>query len=351
MRQHGLLELDQVDFDIAIIGGGINGASAAQHLSAAGYRVIVVDQGDFANGATSRSSRLLHCGLRHLASGSGFWSTLTRPQNLAKSLKTVRDDMLARDEIVRTIPHRIKPINFCLPIYRDDQYAPWHLDAAFAAMRMTSPLGVSLDYRRYRPNQFDHVQISPWLRDPKELRGIAVFREYLFDWPERIALDALFNARQLGAIIRNYTQVVDLKRQQENERWQLTLQSTVQGSSESATITAGLVLNLSGAWVDEVMANTGSNAAPKCMGMKGIHIAVRLPDEFSDWGVFTYNSLGEPLYCLPFRGIHYVGLTRTPFEGDIAGVSATNDEIDWMISETNRCLPRLALTRNDVLYT
>ena len=352
--QHGLSELDQAHFDVAIIGAGINGASAAQHLSAAGYRVLVVDQGDFANGATSRSSRLLHCGLRHLASGSGFWQTLMRPKHLAMSLKTVRDDMLARDEIVHTIPDRIKPINFCLPIYADDQYAPWHLDAAFAALRMTSPLGVPLDYRRYRPKQIDQVQISPWLRDPEKLRSVAVFREYLFDWPERIALDALFDARQLGATIRNYTRIVDLKRNQKDARWHMTLQSTEQhslGGAQSTNVTADLVLNLAGAWVDEVIAKTGSNAVPKCMGMKGIHIAVRLPDEFSDWGVFTYNSLGEPLYCLPFRGIHYVGLTRTPFEGDIAGVSATNSEIDWMISETNRCLPKLALTRNDVLFT
>lgn len=354
MLPHDLSELDQVHFDIAIIGAGINGASTAQHLSAAGYRVLVVDQGDFANGATSRSSRLLHCGLRHLASGSNFWQTLMRPRRLAMSLKTVRDDMLARDEIVHTIPDRIKPINFCLPIYSDDQYAPWQLDAAFAALRLTSPRGVPLDYRRYSPGETDDVPISPWLRNPESLRSVAVFREYLFDWPERIALDALFDARQNGAIIRNYTRAVDLRRQQEDARWHMTLQSTEQhpmGDSESANVTADLVLNLAGAWVDNVITTTGSNTAAKCIGLKGIHIAVRLPEEFSDWGVFTYNSLGEPLYCLPFRGIHYVGLTRTPYEGDIAGVSATNREIDWMISETNRCFPKLALTRNDVLYT
>jgi len=269
-------------------------------------------------------------------------------------MKTARDDMLARDEIVRSIPDRVKPINFCLPIYSDDQYAPWHLDAAFAALRMTSPTGEPLKYRRYKADQSDKVPISPWLRNPEKLRSIAVFQEYLFDWPERIALDALFDARNMGASVRNYTRVVDLKRDQEDKNWQLKLQSTDQSAldtPEVVTVTTGFILNLAGAWVDEVIAKTGSNTAPKCRGMKGIHIAVRLPEEFNDWGVFTYNSIGEPLYCLPFRGIHYVGLTRTPFEGDVAGVAATNQEIDWMISETNRCLPKLALTRSDVLFT
>lgn len=351
---HGLSQLENSHFDVVVVGAGINGASAAQHLSAAGYRVLVVDQGDFANGATSRSSRLLHCGLRHLASGSTMWQILMRPGRLAMTLKTVRDDMLARDEIVRTIPNRVKPINFCLPIYSDDQYAPWQMDAAFATLRMTNPTGEPLKYRRYRPDQTDQVPVSPWLRDPEKLRSIAVFQEYLFDWPERIALDALFDACRMGASVRNYTRVVELKCRQADARWHVTLQSAEQSTldtPETATVSAEYVLNLAGAWVDEVVTRTGSNTAPKCAAMKGIHIAVRLPEEFSDWGVFTYNSIGEPLYCLPFRGIHYVGLTRKPFTGDVAGVSATNHEIDWMVSETNRCFPKLSLTRSDVLFT
>lgn len=346
-----LSNLDQMHVDVAIVGAGINGASTAQHLSAAGFRVLLVDQGDFANGATSRSSRLLHCGLRHLATGTDFWQSLKRPDRLIKSMKTVRDDMLARDEIVRTIPDRVKPINFCVPIYSDDQYSPWQMDAAFAALRLTSPTGVPLDYHRYSPQSQNDVPVAPWLRDPNKLCGVAVFREYLFDWPERIALDAIFDAQRMGAIVRNYTQVVGLKQQKGDARWHLTLQPTHQSGSASFCVTADIVLNLAGSWVDELIHKTGSNAAPKCTGIKGIHIALRLPDEFTDWGVFTYNSLGEPLYCLPFRGIHYVGLTRTPFAGDITGVTASDQEIDWMIAETNRCLPKLAVSRDDILYS
>lgn len=346
-------DIDQMHFDVAIVGAGINGASAAQHLTAAGYRVLLVDQNDFADGATSRSSRLLHCGLRHLATGSSVWKTLLRPDRLIKSMGTVRADMLARDEIARTIPDRVKPMNFCLPIYKDDQYAPWHMDVAFAALRMASPGGVPLDYRRHRPDQFDQVPVGPWLRDPEKLRSVAVFREYIFDWPERIALDALFDARRMGAIVRNYTQVTDLSRMECDGRWQLALQANGinGGDSTNATVTADLVLNLAGAWVDEIIHKSGSNIPPKCRGMKGIHIALQLPNEFADWGVFTYNSIGEPIYCLPFRGIHYVGLTRTPFDGDPSGIHATDQEIDWMLAETNRCLPKLAVTRKDVLFT
>ncbi|MCP4983696.1 MAG: FAD-dependent oxidoreductase [Gammaproteobacteria bacterium] len=350
--------LDGMHFDVAIIGAGINGASAAQHLSAAGYRVLVVDRGDFANGATSRSSRLLHCGLRHLATGSNFWPTMLRPDNLVRSVSTARADMQARDEIVRTIPDRLRSINFCLPIYTDDAYAPWQLDAAFALLRMMSPTGVPLDYRRYNRNQLDQVPVTPWLRDPDALKSVAVFREYLFDWPERVALDALFDARRLGAQVNNYTRVEELERLESRNHWRLSLRSMKQeGESRQSInrskvrVTADLVLNLAGAWVDDVIGETGYPVETKCAGIKGIHISVRLPDEFADWGIFAFNSIGEPLYCLPSNGMHYIGLTRTAYNGAVEDVSATDQEIDWMITETNRCLPQLAITRNDILFS
>jgi len=358
MTTSGIATLDGQHFDVAIVGAGINGASAAQHLSAAGYSVLLVDQGDFANGATSRSSRLLHCGLRHLASGSNFWTSLLRPNRLLRSMGTARDDMLARDEIVRTIPNRLKPINFCLPIYADDAYAPWHMDVAFSLLRLMSPAGVELDYRRYHPHKLEHVPVGPWLRDPAKLTSVAVFREYLFDWPERIALDALFDARRMGAKVHNYTRVEGLERVASDENWRLSLRSTEQGgsadqsvSSDKAQVTAVLVLNLAGAWVDQIIGKTTPAAAAKCTGIKGVHIVVRLPHEFADWGLFTYNSIGEPLYCLPSNGVHYIGLTRKPYDGDIAGVSASDEEIDWIIAETNRCLPKLEITRADILFT
>ncbi|UCH40256.1 MAG: FAD-dependent oxidoreductase [Gammaproteobacteria bacterium] len=349
--------LDGQHFDIAIIGAGINGASAAQHLAAAGYRVLVAEQGDFATGATSRSSRLLHCGLRHLASGSSFWNML-RPDRLAQALATARDDMLARDEIVDSIPERLRPINFCLPIYADGVYAPWQLDAAFLVLRLLSPRGVALDYRRYHPSQLAQVPIAPWLRCPDRLKSVAVYREYLFDWPERIALDALFDARRMGARIHNYTRAEALQRIEPANRWRLSLAAVEQGTSadrsvpvEKACVTADLVLNLAGAWVDDVIRKAGTDIEPRCAGIKGIHIALRLPDEFADWGLFAYNSIGQPLYCLPANGIHYVGLTRRPFAGDIAAVAASDEEIDWMVAELNRCLPQLAITCADVLFS
>ena len=343
----GTSGLDGAHFDIAIVGAGINGASAAQHLAAAGFRVLVVEQDDFANGATARSSRLLHCGLRHLASGSNLFGSL-RPDRLLRALVAARHDMLARDELVAAIPARLRRINFCLPIYADDAYAPWQMDAAFATLRALSPRGVALDYRRYAAKNLQQVPIAAWLREPDNLRAVAVFSEYLFDWPERIALDALFDARRMGACLCNYTRVERLNRERDSGDWRLDLR-TAEG--KVAEVGAKIVLNLAGFRVDDLVTRAGVRCAPRCNGIKGVHIALRLPAEFSGWGLFAYNSIGEPLYCLPFGDIHYAGLTRRPYRDEPGEVAASDEEIDWMIAELNRCLPRLDLQPDDILYS
>src|SRR5947209_7521896 len=120
-----LSKLDGENFDVAIIGAGVNGASAAQHLSAAGYSVLLVDKGDFASGSSSRSSGLLHCGLRYLAPGSSIWEFVRHPGRLAAALRMAKQAMESRAQLVTTAPERVRPMKFFFPIYKDGPYATW----------------------------------------------------------------------------------------------------------------------------------------------------------------------------------------------------------------------------------
>src|ERR1700704_594647 len=86
-------DLDDARFDVIVVGGGINGASTAQHLAAAGYRTLIVDKGDFGSGASARSSRLLHCGLRYLAPGRSILDFVRHPSRLAVALRMARQAM------------------------------------------------------------------------------------------------------------------------------------------------------------------------------------------------------------------------------------------------------------------
>src|SRR4051812_38699229 len=93
-----LASLKGKTYDVAIIGGGINGASAAQHLAAAGYSVLLVEKGDFGSGSSSRSSRLLHCGLRYLAPGRSIFDFVIHPTRFFNALRMAQQGMQARSE-------------------------------------------------------------------------------------------------------------------------------------------------------------------------------------------------------------------------------------------------------------
>ena len=138
-------DLDDARFDVIVVGGGINGASTAQHLAAAGYRTLIVDKGDFGSGASARSSRLLHCGLRYLAPGRSILDFARHPTRLAVALRMARLAMEARGEFVRTSGSRTTAMTLHFPIYRDGPYASWQISAAFALLRRLGPDDVPLE--------------------------------------------------------------------------------------------------------------------------------------------------------------------------------------------------------------
>ncbi|MCA0018897.1 FAD-dependent oxidoreductase, partial [Mesorhizobium sp. B264B1A] len=145
------LSLDELSgsvFDVAIVGAGINGAETARCLSAAGYSVLLVDKSDFAAGASGRSSRLLHCGLRYLAPGKSVWEFVRQPQRFLTACRMARAAMQSRAQFVRDTPDRIRSMRFCFPVYRGGPYSGWQIDAAFRILKSLGGREVPLNYRR-----------------------------------------------------------------------------------------------------------------------------------------------------------------------------------------------------------
>ena len=342
-----LSTLNGKSFAVAVIGSGVNGASAAQHIAAAGHDVLLVDKGDFGAGSSSRSSRLLHCGLRYLAPGESMWDFLRRPRTLAIALRMARQAMACRAQMVETAPERTQKAKFCFPIYARGAYAPWQVSLAFRVLERLGPSSVPLGYKRIPAQEIATIPLARWLRDPQDLQGLAMFDEYRFEWPERICMDAVLDAERLGATVRNYTAVMGMRRT--GDSWELSLADQLQPAA--ASVSAKLVLNMAGIWIDRVNASAGATKRRYITGTKGAHIMVRLPPDCADYGIATINRLNEPFYCFPWRGMHFFGPTETVYEGDPDDIRATDEEIDWLIEETNYMLPALNLRREHVLFT
>jgi glycerol-3-phosphate dehydrogenase len=343
-----LSELDRNIFQVLVIGAGINGASAAEHLAAAGYTTLLVDKADFGSGATGRSSRILHCGLRYLAPGSSMWEFVRYPGRLRIALRMARNAMVARGHLAETVPERVVPTKCHFPIYKDGPYAPWQLHLAFQVLSFLGTGTLPLSYRHLGVFEVSQTPLVRWLRDADKLVGVASYREYLFEWPERLCVDAVLDAERMGAVVRNYTAVNKLERV--GDHWSVTLSDRFLPAAQ-AVVSANIVLNMAGTWIDQVNILNHSTRRRLITGTKGAHIVVRLPPECREYAIATLNQHKEPFYCLPWRGLHYFGPTETLYEGDLDDVRVTEDEIDWLIAEANYLLPALKLKRSDVLFT
>jgi len=345
-QQDSLSQLNGRLFDVVVVGGGIIGASSAREAAAAGYSVLLIEKDDFASGASSRSSRLLHCGLRYFEAPQPMHYFARYPGRFVTALRMARQAMLARHEIVKTTGQLTVPLIFAFPIFHNGPYTSFQVDVAFKLLSRMASRDVPLDYQLLKGEQILANPMVAALGHQQDLVAAAQFTEYQFNWPERLCIDAVLDAEQLGAEIVNYTHA--------------TIGSIEDGvrtvhlkgaDGKEVTVKAKRVLTMAGVWIDSVLRKTKPDIPRKTFGTKGAHIVVRLAEKYRRHGISTINSHGEPFYCIPWHDLHYIGPTETPFDGDPDQVHADARDVEFILEETAALFPGLGITRKDVLST
>lgn len=342
-----LADIDESAFDIVVIGGGANGAAAAERLSRERYSVLLVDRSDFGSGTSSRSSRMLHCGFRSLEgmAGMSLLQGFRERKKLLAAIRGAREQLHARADFVASFPERCKPVTIVMPIFAGG-VAGYQMDMAAILLAALGRKGVPLEYRRRHRAHLAGLPYSEWLENRPELRGTVSFRDYVFDWPERVCIDLALRAQDSGAAIRNYTAVVALEARRDGG-FELRLRD--QSSGAEATVVSQLVLNLAGPWVDEVLGLASRRLPPQLSASKGTQIAIKLPDRYADHGIVA-NTREGAFVCIPTRGLHIIGATKSKFDGDPGEVTATEAEIEDLINRANTLLPGIGLDRSSVRY-
>jgi glycerol-3-phosphate dehydrogenase len=335
-------------FDVVIVGAGINGCSAAQHLVAAGYDVLLVDKGDLGGETTSRSGRVLHCGLQLLAPRTSVWEFVRQPSELLMRLRIARETAQDHAELCQTMGDSLQPMDTAVPIYRGAPYAGWQVDIG---ARLVSFFGKGhpIHYKRWkRHSQSPHPFVGV-LRNKEDLESVIAFMDQRFDWPERMAIDSALNAEEMGAVVRNFTSVESLSLASDGI-WHVELLDGLQ-PQEPVSVSTRIVLNLAGAWVDRVNSRirTNRSVTPKITAVKGVYILVRLPPDYCGAGVAGMNRVGEPICCLPWSDLHYIGPTETKFDGDIDDVVPGEDDVQFLLDEIRHFLPGIAIAQSDVI--
>jgi glycerol-3-phosphate dehydrogenase len=346
-----LSKLDGRHFDVLIIGGGISGTPAAQHLAGAGYSVCLVEKNDFASATTSRSGRLLHCGLRYLAPSRSFWEFL-QPQVFAAAFGTAKRSMEARGEFVLTTPERAHPIEIAIPIFEGAPYSGWQIDLGARLLQGFNKGKVPLEYRRVSATEGRSHPFARGLRDGGKLSAVVVFRDYQFDWPERICIDAALDAERLGAVIRNYTAATSIERLPAGG-WKLGLIDTL-SPPHGASVTGNILLNMTGTWIDQLNRQVSPPGEPKrkIVAVKGVHLLAQLAPEYRGYGIAGMNRQGEQIFCVPWAGSdkHVIGVTETVYEGNLDDVRPEEADIAFLLEEITHFIPALKLKRADVQF-
>ncbi len=334
-------------FDVAVIGGGITGASAANHLVAAGYSTVLLEQGDFASGTTGRTSRLQYSGLSYLGALQPFSQLARHPRDAIEAVGLARRSMRDRSAFIRAVPERVRPVPFFLPIHRDGPISVRSMMLAFRLMERLDPDGVPLSVELIEPSEARRDPRLRLLRDPDRLTGVVKCVEHQFDWPERICADAVFNAAENGATVENHSPVQALARQPDGT-WLITVLDKRQNATRSFRSRA--VLNAAGAWVDQIAASSSLGVSRISQGEKGSNVVVRLPSELEGVGFEGLTRGGAPFYVIPWGKLHYFGPANRPSEPNAAGYSVSEDEILFLLDEFNFLFPSLKLQRGDIRY-
>ena len=300
-------------FDLAIIGGGINGAGIACDAAGRGLKVLLVEAGDLAGATSSASSKLIHGGLRYLEQ----WE-----------FRLVREALAEREILLAKAPHIIWPLRFVLP-HVASLRPRWMIRAGLflydhLSSRTTIPSSRSLNLTNDKSGQ-------P-LKDSFN-QGFAYWDCWVDD-ARLVVLNARAAANK-GADIRTRTRF--LSASAESGRWTLTLRD--EDTGETGNVAARAIVNAAGPWVDQVLQSAnGGHTRPgntkRARLVKGSHLVIpRI--EGADDAYILQHSDGRVVFVLPYEDRYsLVGTTDIPFNGDAAAVCIDSDEIDYLLGTT-----------------
>ncbi len=315
-------------YDLIIVGGGINGCMLAREAAREGLRTALVERLDFGAGITSRSTRLIHGGLRYL-------------ESLAVGL--VRESLRDRRRLLREFPGIVRPQPFLLPSYADDSRPRWYLGAG---LRLYGALAGANGLPRPRSIGPDETLQLVGELDPEGLRGSFEYFDCQAEFPERLALEAALQAEECGADIWNHTPVTGLVIRN-SEVCGLRLG----GATLSGELEGRIVVNAAGAWVDRVLEDLDGRSVRRLLSLVlGSHIVVRdLPGAPIHAIYREARSDGRPFFIVPWHGLYLIGTTEIKSD-DPDRATPTEAEIQYLIKETNLLMPTAGLARNHVLY-
>lgn len=319
-------EMSTSSFDIIVIGGGITGAGIALDASSRGMKVALIEMQDFSAGTSSRSTKLIHGGLRYLKQFE---------------FKLVAEVGKERAIVHQNAPHLTKPEHLLLPIVRDGSLTKFTARLGMTIYEWLA--GVKKEEKHRVLNKEETIAAEPLLRRDNLLGGI-LFYEYRTD-DARLTIEVMKEAVNKGTLAINYMKAVSFIY---NDGKLIGVKANDQFTNKTTDLFSKYVVNASGPWVDEIDDLDQPQNQHKLHITKGIHIVVngqKLPLKQSSY-FDTYDK--RMIFVIPREEKTYIGTTDTFYSGDIANPQITNEDVSYLLKCVNDIFPTIHLTPADV---
>jgi glycerol-3-phosphate dehydrogenase len=316
-------------FDLLVIGGGITGAGIALDAATRGLKTILIEKNDFAFGTSSRSTKLIHGGLRYL-------------KQLEFAL--VKEVGSERAIVHNLAPHLVVPEKMLLPLYERRGLGYWL--ASIGLMIYDWLAGVKPEDQRRMLTKPQTLRHEPLLK-ADDIKGGALYAEYRTD-DARLTIEIAKEAHAKGALLINYLTATEFRYGGEQVQGAV-VRDGITGATFS--IRARCVVNAAGPWVDELREINHSRKDKHLHLTKGVHIVVpyhRMPVRQA---IYFDVPDGRMIFAIPRGRITYIGTTDTDYEGSKEDVYATREDVRYIVDAVNETFPTVHLTMADVEST
>ena len=324
-REINLRRLEHEEFDLAIIGGGITGAGIARDAAMRGMKVALIEKGDFASGTSSKSSKMIHGGLRYLKQ---------------LNVRLVKESLSEREKLLYLAPHLVHPIAYLIPIYSGwmERFGVHIGLTGYDFIAGNSSLG------RHRSLSPEEVLLEEPLLREENLSGGFIYYDCLVD-DARLTLATVKSAHEHSAVVTNYTRAVGLAKATELMH-QVRFREALTGYE--GVIRSRVVVAAAGPWTDEVL-QLHDHPEPTLRPTKGVHLVFPKSRLNVNQVVVVPTEDKRIIFVVPRDEFSYVGTTDTDYTGSLDRVLVEAADVRYLLDALNQCFPSLSLDPADIV--
>ena len=325
--------LESQHFQVVVIGGGINGVAVARECARAGKRTLLVEQNDFASGVTSRSTRIIHGGLRYLEHGE---------------IDLVRESVRERERLLRERSHLVHPVHFLFLLNETSQRS---------AMKVRAGLWVYQRLAGKKSTDLTEMELKRVERalDAGHRWTIFNYEDAQCEFPERLVAEWLTEAVEAGAVVRNHTEVLAVDVAHGRARGVLlrdrSAGASIGNTGKDERVDAAWIVNCTGPWADRICQRSSVRTSkPMLGGVRGSHIVLPRFSAAPSSALYTEAADGRPVFVLPWNEQVLVGTTEIPDTGDPARTAPSSEEIEYLLRTVTKLFPKAKLSAQDIKY-